>query len=83
MLVAGRLEVIVALAVAGAATALYSAVRRHSPGAALGYAGLGTMVAATLLAGVVTVLSLATLRRQCADADAAEPGQRPASSGRR
>jgi hypothetical protein len=73
ILAAGLLEVIVALAVAGTAIALYPTVRRHSPGGALGYAGLRTLEAATILAGVVTVLGVVTLRQQYAGPNAADP----------
>jgi hypothetical protein len=73
ILVAGLLEVIVALAVAGTAIALYPTVRRRSPGGALGYAALRTLEAATILAGVVTVLGVVTLRQQYAGLDAADP----------
>src|SRR5262245_14000044 len=66
--VGGLLEVILALAVVGTAIALYPAIRRHSPGGALGYAALRTLEAATILAGVVTLLAVVTLRQQYAGA---------------
>src|SRR5215470_7610949 len=56
ILVAGLLEVVLALAVVGTAVALYSPIKRYSPGGALGYAALRTLEAATILAGVVTLL---------------------------
>jgi hypothetical protein len=68
ILVGGLLELVLALAVVGTAVALYPAVSRHSRGGALGYAALRTLEAATILAGVVTLLAVVTLRQQYADA---------------
>ena len=68
ILVGGLLEVILACAVVGTAVALYPIVKRHSPGGALGYAALRTLEAATILAGVVTVLAVVTLRQRYAGA---------------
>jgi hypothetical protein len=62
ILVAGLLEVILALAVVGTAVALYPAVSRFSPAGAIGYTALRTLEAATILAGVVSVLAVVTLR---------------------
>ena len=64
ILVGGLLEVILACAVVGTAVALYPTVKRHSAGGALGYAALRTLEAATILAGVVTLLGVVTLRQQ-------------------
>jgi hypothetical protein len=71
ILVGGLLEVILALAVVGTAAALYPVVRRHSAGGALAYAALRTLEAATILAGVVTLLGVVTLRQQLAGTDTA------------
>jgi hypothetical protein len=68
VLVGGLLEVVCALAIVGTAIALYPAVKRHSPGGALGYAALRTLEAATILAGVVTLLGVVTLRQKNAEA---------------
>jgi hypothetical protein len=70
ILVAGLLEVILALAVVGTAVALYPAVHRYSPAGAVGYTALRTLEAATILAGVVAVLAVVTLRQQHLDAGA-------------
>jgi hypothetical protein len=67
VLVGGLLEVICAMAVLGTAVALYPALKRHSPGGALGYAALRTLEAATILTGVVTLLGVVTLRQHNAD----------------
>src|SRR5438270_1833719 len=68
VLVGGLLEVILALAVVGTAVTLYPVVRRHGTGGALAYAALRTLEAATILAGVVTLLGVVTLRQQLAGA---------------
>jgi hypothetical protein len=66
ILLGGLLEVVLALAVVGTAVALYPTVTRHSPGGALGYVALRTLEAATILAGVVTVLGVVSLHQQYA-----------------
>jgi hypothetical protein len=71
ILAAGLLEVVVALAVVGTAVTLYPAVQRRSPAGAIGYATLRTLEAATILAGVVTVLGVVTLHQQHAAGSAA------------
>jgi hypothetical protein len=71
ILVAGLLEVIVALAVVGTGLALYPWLRQHTPGGALGYAALRAVEGATILAGVVTVLGVVTLRQQYSSTDTA------------
>jgi hypothetical protein len=68
ILVGGLLEVVLALAVVGTAVTLYPTLRRYAPGGALGYAALRILEAATILAGVVTILGVVTLRRQYAGA---------------
>ena len=71
ILAGGLLEVILALAVVGTGVALFPLVARHSPGAAMGYAALRTLEAATILAGVVALLAVVTLRQQAAGAGTA------------
>jgi len=73
ILVGGLLEVILALAVVGTAVALYPTVARYSPGGALGYAALRAVEAATILAGVVTLLGVVTLHQQYAGAPQPDP----------
>jgi hypothetical protein len=61
--VGGVLELIVALAGIGTAVALYPVVKRQDEGAALGFVGSRTLEAATIFAGVATLLSVVTLRQ--------------------
>jgi len=57
------LEIIVALAGIGTAVALYPVVKRQNEGVALGFVGTRTLEAATIVAGVVSLLSIVALRR--------------------
>ena len=75
ILIGGVLEVIVALAGIGTAVALYPVVRRQNEGVALGFVGMRVLEAAGLFAGVVSLLSLMTLRQSGAGADAMVAGQ--------
>jgi len=63
VLVGGFLEVIVALAGIGTAVTLYPVVKRQNEGAALGFAAARVLEAAMIFAGVVSLLSLVTLRQ--------------------
>jgi hypothetical protein len=56
VLVGGLLEIIVALAGIGTAVALYPVVKRQNEGAALGLVGARVLEAATIFAGVVSLL---------------------------
>jgi hypothetical protein len=74
VLVGGFLEVIVALACIGTAVTLYPVVKRQNEGAALGFAAARVLEASMIFAGVVSLLSLVTLRQDlggAAGADAA------------
>jgi uncharacterized protein DUF4386 len=73
ILVGGLLDVILALAVVGTAVALYPTVKRYRPGGAIGYVALRTLEAATILAGVATLLAVVTLRRAYAGSAASDP----------
>jgi hypothetical protein len=75
VLVGGLLEVIVALAGVGTAVALYPVVKRQNQGLALGFVGSRTLEAAAIIAGVVSLLSLVTLRQAGAGAGALVTGQ--------
>ena len=75
VLVGGILEMIVALAGIGTAVALYPVVKRQNEGVALGFVGIRTLEAATIFAGVVSLLSIVTLRQAGAGADALVTGQ--------
>jgi Domain of unknown function (DUF4386) len=63
VLVGGLCDVVLAMAVVGTAVALYPVVRRHGEGLAIGYVGLRTLEAAVIVAGVVALLAVVTLRQ--------------------
>ena len=63
MLVGGFLEVIVALAGIGTAVTLYPVVKRQNEGVALGFVAARVLEAAMIFTGVVSLLSLVTLRQ--------------------
>ena len=63
VLVGGFLEVIVALAGIGTAVTLYPVAKRQNEGAALGFAAARVLEASMIFAGVVSLLSLVTLRQ--------------------
>ena len=74
VLVGCLLEVIVALAGTGTAVTLYPVVKRQNEGAALGFVASRLLEAAMILTGVLSLLSLVTLRHDlggAAGADAA------------
>jgi Domain of unknown function (DUF4386) len=74
VLVGGFLEVIVALACIGTAVTLYPVVKRQNEGVALGFVATRVLEASMIFAGVVSLLSLVTLRQDlgtAAGADAA------------
>src|SRR5207247_3072820 len=63
VLVGGFLEVIVALAGIGTAVALYPVVKRQNEGMALGFVAARVLEASMIFTGVVSLLSLVTLRQ--------------------
>jgi hypothetical protein len=65
----GVLEMIVALAGIGTAVVLYPVVKRQDEARALGFAGIRVLEAATIVSGIVIVMSMVTLRQ-----DGAGPG---------
>ncbi len=66
------LDVILALAVVGTSVALYPVVKRKAQAAALGYVGLRTLEAGLITVGVVSLLTVVTMRQIAAPgADAA------------
>jgi hypothetical protein len=75
ILIGAVLEVIVALACIGTAVVLYPVVKRQQEGIALGFVGARVLEAATIFAGVVSLLSVVTLRQSGAGADALATGQ--------
>jgi Domain of unknown function (DUF4386) len=75
ILIGAVLEVIVALACIGTAVVLYPVVKRQHEGVALGFVGTRVLEAATIFAGVVSLLTVVTLRQSGAGADALAAGQ--------
>ena len=71
----GVLEMIVALACIGTGVALYPVVKRQNEGVALGFVSVRVLEAATIVAGVVSLLSVVTLRQAGAGEDALITGQ--------
>jgi Domain of unknown function (DUF4386) len=69
------LEMIVALAGIGTAVTLYPVVKRQNEGVALGFFGSRVLEAATIYAGIVSLLSIVTLRQAGAGAGALVTGQ--------
>jgi hypothetical protein len=63
VLVGGFLEVVVALAGIGTAVTLYPVVKRQNEGAALGFVTARVLEAGMIFTGVVSLLSLVTLRQ--------------------
>jgi hypothetical protein len=63
VLVGGFLEVIVALAGIGTAVTLYPVVKRQNESLALGFAAARVLEASMIFAGVVSLLSLVTMRQ--------------------
>jgi hypothetical protein len=69
------LEIIVALTGIGTAVALFPVVKKQNEGVALGLVGSRVLEASTIFAGVACLLTLVTLRRAGAGADALVTGQ--------
>ena len=63
MLVGGFLEVIMALASIGTAVTLYPVVKRQNEGVALGFVAARVLEAGMIFIGVISFLSLVTLRQ--------------------
>jgi hypothetical protein len=70
VILGGILEMIVALACIGTAVALYPVVKRQNEGVALGFVGARVLEAGTIVICVVSLLSVVSLRRAGAGADA-------------
>lgn len=71
---AGWLEVILAFACIGTALAFYPVTRRHSEPAALGFLAARVLEAAIIVAGVIAMLSVVTLRPDLAGTAGADQG---------
>jgi hypothetical protein len=72
VLLGGFLEVIVALAGIGTAVTLYPVVKRQNEGVALGFVAARVLEAGMIFAGVVSLLSLVTLRQDLGGASGAD-----------
>ena len=75
VLIGGILELIVAIAGIGTAVALFPVIKRQNEGVALGFVSMRTLEAATIFAGVATLLSLVSLRQAGVGPDALITGQ--------
>jgi hypothetical protein len=75
VIVGAILEMIVALAGIGTAVTLYPVVKRQNQGVALGFVGSRVLEAATIYVGIVSLLSIVTLRQAGAGAGALATGQ--------
>jgi hypothetical protein len=73
VLLAAFLEVVVALAGIGTAVVLFRVARRQSETAALGFVTARVLEAALILVGVVSMLSILTLRQDVAGTAGADP----------
>ena len=74
-LLGGVLELIVGLACIGTAVALYPIVKRRSEALAMGFVGARVLEGAAIFAGVVSLLSVVTLRQAGVGADGLVTGQ--------
>jgi len=74
-IVGGVLEVVVAFACVGTAVVLFPILKRQNESVALGFVGARTLEAAAIVAGVACLLTVVTLRRAGAGADALVTGQ--------
>lgn len=75
VILGGVLEMIVALACIGTAVVLYPVVKRQNEAVALGFVGVRVLEAATIVAGVVSLLAIVTLRQAGVGAEALVTGQ--------
>ncbi|WP_328618167.1 DUF4386 domain-containing protein [Amycolatopsis sp. NBC_00355] len=73
--VGGALEVVVAFACVGTAVTLFPILKRQNESVALGFVGARTLEGAAIIAGVACLLTVVTLRRTGAGADAVVSGQ--------
>jgi hypothetical protein len=64
------LEVLIAIAIIGTAVTLFPIVKRQNEGFALGYVAARVFESAVIVVGIISVLSVVTLRQEAAGADA-------------
>lgn len=74
-IVAGLLEIIVALAGIGTAVVLYRVVKRQNQAVALGFVGARVLEAAAIFVGVASLLTIVTLRQAGVGPEALVTGQ--------
>ena len=75
VMIGGMLEIIVALAGIGTAVVLFPVVKRQNSSVALGFVARRTLEAATIFVGVMSLLSVTTLRQVGAGPEALIAGQ--------
>jgi hypothetical protein len=75
IMLAGVLEIIVALACIGTGVALYPVVKRQNEGIALGFVGARILEAAAIFAGVVAIFAIVSLRQAGVGEDGVITGQ--------
>jgi len=75
VIIGAILEIIVALAGIGTAVALYPVVKRQNQSLALGFVGARTLEAATIFGGVVSFMTMITLRQSGAGSEALITGR--------
>ena len=75
VLFAGFLDVMLAFACIGTAVALYPVVKRQNEGVALGFVGARVLEASIIVTGVVSLLSVVTLRQAGVGANGLVTGQ--------
>ncbi|WP_412542821.1 DUF4386 domain-containing protein [Longispora sp. K20-0274] len=71
VLLGGLCELVLVAAVIGTAAALYPVIRRIRPAVALGYVSVRLLEAVIIVIGIVSVLSIVTVRRELAGDPAA------------
>ncbi|WP_327035800.1 DUF4386 domain-containing protein [Micromonospora ureilytica] len=71
----GVLEMVVALACIGTAVVLYPVVKRQNEALALGFVGVRVLEAATIIAGIVVMMSLVTVRQAGPDPEVLVTGE--------
>lgn len=74
VLLGGVLETVTALACIGTAVALYPVLRRQNETLALGFVTARVFEAALIMAGLVSLLAVVTLRQEAGGTEAASPG---------
>jgi hypothetical protein len=66
------LEVIIAIAIIGTAVTLFPIVKRQNEGFALGYVAARVLESTVIVVGIISVLSVVTLRQELAGAAGAD-----------